>query len=78
MKRHWKKIAIAVAALVVLVVGGSFIYAKVINKADPEFGQSDVDARLDAATTTAGSTTPATVAHTVASTTAFTIVFAVT
>ena len=62
MKRHWKKIAIAVAALVVLVVGGSFIYAKVINKADPEFGQGDVDARLDAATTTAGSTTRATVA----------------
>jgi polyisoprenoid-binding protein YceI len=61
VKRHWKKIAIAVGALVVLVVGGSFIYAKVINKADPEFGQSDVDARLDAATTTIGSATTATV-----------------
>jgi len=60
MKRHWKKIAIALAALVVLVLGGSFIYAKVINKADPEFDQSDVDARLDAATTI-GSTSAATV-----------------
>ena len=61
MKRHWKKIAIAAGALVVLVVGGSFIYAKVINKADPEFGQSDVDAKLDAATTTVGSSSTATV-----------------
>ena len=60
MKRHWKKIAIAVAALVVLVVGGSFIYAKVINKADPEFGQGDVNAKLDAATTIEGSTTSTT------------------
>ena len=61
MKRHWKKIAIAVGALVVLVLGASFIYAKVINKADPAFDQSDVDARLDAATTTIGSTPAATV-----------------
>ena len=61
MKRHWKKIAIAVAALVVLVLGGSFIYAKVINKADPKFGQSDVNAKLDAATTTVGSVSTATV-----------------
>ena len=52
MKRHWKKIAISIAALVVLVVGGSFIYAKFINKADPEFGQGDVNAKLDAAATT--------------------------
>jgi polyisoprenoid-binding protein YceI len=61
MKRHWKKIAIAVGALVVVVVGGSFIYAKVINKADPAFGQTDVDARLDAATTTIGSASTTTV-----------------
>jgi polyisoprenoid-binding protein YceI len=52
MKRHWKKIAIAVATLVVLVLAGSLIYAKVINKADPKFGQGDVNAKLDAATTT--------------------------
>jgi polyisoprenoid-binding protein YceI len=61
MKRHWKKIAIAIGALVLLVVGGSFIYAKVINKADPEFGQSDVNAKLDAATTTIASSSTATV-----------------
>jgi polyisoprenoid-binding protein YceI len=68
MKRHWKKIAIAVAALVVLVLAGSFIYAKVINKADPEFGQADVNAKLDAATTTvaAASSTPVSSTTTVA------------
>lgn len=49
MKRHWKKIAIALAALVVLVIGGSFFYAKVFNKADPAFGQSDVEKKLAAA-----------------------------
>ncbi len=52
MKRHWKKIAIAVAALVVLVIGGSFLYAKVFNKADPAFGQSDVEKKLAAAAST--------------------------
>ena len=53
MKRHWKKIVIALAALVVLVIGGSFLYAKVFNKADPAFGQSDVEKKLaDAASTT--------------------------
>lgn len=62
MKRHWKKIAIGIGALVVLVVGGSFIYAKVINKADPEFRQSDVDAKLDAATTTTVSSSTSTTA----------------
>ena len=55
MKRHWKKIVIALAALVILVIGGSFLYAKVFNKADPAFGQTDVDKKLgDAATTTDG------------------------
>ena len=53
MKRHWKKIVIALTALVVLVIGGSFLYAKVFNKADPAFGQSDVEKKLaDAASTT--------------------------
>ena len=52
MKRHWKKIVIALAALVVLVIGGSFLYAKVFNKADPAFGQSDVEKKLDAAAST--------------------------
>ena len=39
MKRHWKKIVIGVVVLVVVVLGGSFIYAKFINKADAEFDQ---------------------------------------
>ena len=42
MKRHWKKIAIGVVVLVALVLGGSFLYAKVFNKADAEFNQGDV------------------------------------
>ena len=62
MKRHWKKILIAAAGLVVLVVGGSFVYAKVINKADPKFGQSDVNAKLDAPTTTVRSASASTAA----------------
>jgi polyisoprenoid-binding protein YceI len=52
MKRHWKKIAIGFATLVVLVIGGSFLYAKVFNKADPAFGQSDVEKKLAAAAST--------------------------
>jgi polyisoprenoid-binding protein YceI len=52
MKRHWKKIAIALGVLVVLVIGGSFLYAKVFNKADPAFGQSDVEKKLAAAAST--------------------------
>ena len=64
MKPHWKKIAIALAALVVLVIGGSFFYAKVFNKADPAFGQSDVEKKLAAA---ASSTiAPAGIAPTIA------------
>jgi polyisoprenoid-binding protein YceI len=53
MKRHWKWIVGAVVGVILLVIAGSFIYAKVINKADPAFGQDDVNAKLDAATTTA-------------------------
>ena len=52
MKKHLKKIVIAVVALVVVIVGGSFIYAKVINKADDAFDNQQVKERL-AATTTA-------------------------
>jgi len=55
MKRHWKKIVGAVVGLAVLVVAGSFFYAKVLNKSGPAFDQSDVDARLDTATTTSSS-----------------------
>jgi polyisoprenoid-binding protein YceI len=52
MKRHWKKIVGAFLALIVLGLGAAFVYAKFINKADPAFGEDDVNARLDAATTT--------------------------
>ena len=60
MKRHWKKIAIGFVALAVLVVGGSFIYAKVFNKPDAEFNQGDVIDKLDGTTTTAGSSSGST------------------
>jgi polyisoprenoid-binding protein YceI len=70
MKRHWKKLVGAVVLLTVLVVGGSFIYAKVFNKADPAFGQSDVNSKLDSATTTVGiNPTSATTATSTATTT---------
>jgi polyisoprenoid-binding protein YceI len=52
MKRHWKKIVGAIGLLIVLVLGGSFIYAKVFNKADPAFGQDDVNSALDNAAST--------------------------
>jgi polyisoprenoid-binding protein YceI len=51
MKRHWKKIVIGVVVLVALVLIGSFIYAKVINKADDPLSQQDVLDKLDATTT---------------------------
>lgn len=54
MTRHWKKIVVALLSLVVLVVAASYIYAKVINKADDEFDSSDVKDRL---TTTSAATT---------------------
>ncbi len=60
MNRRWKWIVGVVVSLIVLVVAGSFIYAKIINKSDPEFDQKTVDSRLDAAsasTTVAGSST---------------------
>ena len=56
MKRHWKKIVGAVVGLLVLVLAASFIYAKVINKADPAFGEDDVNAKLDAAAAVAPTT----------------------
>ena len=76
MQRHWKKIVGALAVLVVLVLAGSWFYAKVLNKSDPAFDQSDVDSRLDAATTnpvstsvvTSSSTSPVTVAPTTVAT----------
>ncbi|MDP2293179.1 MAG: YceI family protein [Actinomycetota bacterium] len=46
MQQHWKKIVIGLVGLVVVVLGASLIYAKVINKADEEFDSSDVKERL--------------------------------
>lgn len=53
MKKHWKKLVTAVVALVLVVIAGSFIYAKFINKADDEFDSSDVKDLLTATTTVA-------------------------
>ncbi len=55
----WKKIAIGIITLVIAVLAASFIYAKVINKADKKLDTSTVNSILDATTT---STTPATAA----------------
>lgn len=46
MKKHWKKLVVAVAALAIVVIGASFIYAKFVNQADEEFDSSDVKDRL--------------------------------
>jgi polyisoprenoid-binding protein YceI len=58
MRRHWKKIAIGLGVLVALVLGGSFVYAKLINKADAALSQNDVNKLLDATTTSAAGPTP--------------------
>jgi polyisoprenoid-binding protein YceI len=42
LQRHWKKIVGVVAALVVLVVAGSFIYAKVINDSPDKLDAGDL------------------------------------
>lgn len=42
MRRHWKKIAIAIAAVIVVVIGGSFIYAKVLNDAPDPLDAGDL------------------------------------
>ncbi len=56
MAKHWKKLGVVLLSLMVLVAAASFIYAKVINKADDEFDSSDVRDRL---TTTIASETTA-------------------
>lgn len=50
MLRHWKKLVVVILSLVVLVLAASFIYAKIINKADDEFDTSDVKDRLTTTT----------------------------
>lgn len=47
MKRHWKKIVGAIVVFVVLVVGGSWFYAKVINEAPSKLSATDLAAALD-------------------------------
>ena len=54
MKRHWKKIVGAVVVLIVLVVGASWFYAKVINKAPAKLAPSDLIAALDATPSSTG------------------------
>ncbi len=48
MRRHWKKIVIAVVVLIALFVGGSWFYAKVINKAPAKLASDDLIKALDA------------------------------
>ena len=55
----WKKVAIGIVGVVVAVIAGSFIYAKVINKADAKLDQSTVNSLLDGTTTAPASTAPA-------------------
>lgn len=62
MSKHWKKFAVALLSLIMLVLAASFIYAKVINKADDEFDSNDVKDRLT--TTTAGDATGSSTAST--------------
>ena len=47
MKRHWKKIVGALVVVIALVVGGSWFYAKVINKAPAKRSTSDLADALD-------------------------------
>jgi polyisoprenoid-binding protein YceI len=48
MKRRWKTIVGVVVVLIALVVGGSWFYAKVINKAPAKLAPNDLIAALDA------------------------------
>ena len=55
MKQHWKKIVIAVVALAVLVVGGSWVYVEFIKDDPPaKLDASDLDAAVSATTVEAG------------------------
>ncbi len=55
MKQHWKKIVIAVVALAVLVVGGSWVYVEFIKDDPPaKLDASDLDAAVSATTLEAG------------------------
>jgi len=60
MTRNLKKIVVVLMALALVVIAASFIYAKVINKADDEFDSSDVKDRLTTTTADATGATNAT------------------
>ncbi len=70
MKNPIKKLVTVVVAIAIVVVAGSFIYAKFINKPDDELNSGDVKdllnatttVALDAPVTTAGTGAPTTVA----------------
>jgi polyisoprenoid-binding protein YceI len=64
MKRHWKKIVGALLVVIVLVVGGSWFYAKVINKAPAKRSTTDLANALDQAVPPAGSSPSTTAANT--------------
>jgi polyisoprenoid-binding protein YceI len=57
MQRHWKKIVGALVGLIIVGLGVAFVYAKFINQADPAFGQTDVEKRLEEAAAAAASST---------------------
>ena len=58
MKRHWKKIVAALAIVIALIVGGSWFYAKVLNKAPAKLAPADLITALDAAVPTDPSAAP--------------------
>jgi polyisoprenoid-binding protein YceI len=64
MKRHWKKIVGALVVIVALVVGGSWFYAKVINKAPAKASTSDLTEALDKPVPPSGSGPSTTAANT--------------
>jgi polyisoprenoid-binding protein YceI len=60
MKQHWKKIVGALVAIVVLVVGASFVYAKIINKAPAKkTAQDAINATKDTTPVSAAATSAA-------------------
>jgi polyisoprenoid-binding protein YceI len=56
MKKHWKKLISALVGLAIVVLGGSFVYAKIINKAPEKLDEGDLAGALvdDAAPPAAG------------------------
>jgi len=69
MARFTKKVVIGILVLVVVVIAASFIYAKVINKADDEFDASDVKDRLTPTTLVTATSTGDTDSDTTGATT---------